>query len=181
MAPSLVATVLTPLSTVVLRQGEVAAAERYAMEAVEIAAGTGWEAAALVISGEALAARGDLEAAATATRRGLGGALDRGLENWFRMAVRDLAVLAAARGAKEDAALLLGASRRSLPSYGLDPAIHGPVEERCRAGLGAHRFDALTAQGAGLAHDDLVDLVGTGPGESPPAATPSHGGAGANP
>ena len=40
--------------------GDLPAAERYAMEAVEISSGTGWEASALVIYGEALAARGDL-------------------------------------------------------------------------------------------------------------------------
>ena len=35
---------LAPLGTIVLRQGDVAAAERYATEAVELSSGTGWEA-----------------------------------------------------------------------------------------------------------------------------------------
>ena len=156
---SLVVTVLTPLSTTVLRQGDLAAAERYAMEAVELSTGTGWEASALVIYGEALAARGDLDAADAATARALGVALGAGLENWFRMAVRDLARIAAARGRLEAAALLLGASRRNMPSYGLDPAIYGPLEERCRAELGGDRFERIVDRGFGLTHDELIDMT----------------------
>lgn len=156
---SLVVTVLTPLSTTVLRQGDLGAAERYAMEAVEISGGTGWEASALVIYGEALAARGDLEAADAATSRAMGIALNAGLENWFRMAVRDLARIAAARAATEDATVLLSASRRNMPAYGLDPAIYGPLEEQCRGRLGADRFEALAEQGAALTHDQITDLV----------------------
>ena len=69
---SLVVTVLTPLSTTALRQGDLPAAERCAMEALETSSGTGWEASALVLYGEALAARGDLDAADAATARALG-------------------------------------------------------------------------------------------------------------
>jgi hypothetical protein len=129
------------------------------MEAVEASTGTGWEASALVIYGEALAARGDLEAADAATSRALRVALNAGLENWFRMALRDLARMAAARGGMEDAALLLGASRRNMPSYGLDPAIYGPLEEQCRDALGVARFEALAKHGAELTHAQLLDLV----------------------
>ena len=156
---SLVVTVLTPLSTTALRQGDLPAAERYAMEAVEISSGTGWEASALVIYGEALAARGEFDAAGAATARALGVALSAGLENWFRMAVRDLARITAARGGMEDAALLLGASRRNMPSYGLDPTIYGPLEEWCRAALGGDRFERNVERGFGLTHDELIDMV----------------------
>jgi tetratricopeptide (TPR) repeat protein len=170
---SLVVTVLTPLSTTVLRQGDLPAAERYAMEAVEASSGTGWEASALVIYGEALAARGDLEAADAATSRALRVALNAGLENWFRMALRDLARMAAARGGMEDAALLLGASRRNMPSYGLDPAIYGPLEEQCRDGLGVARFEALAKHGAELTHAQLLDLVDAPAGAAIDACAPS--------
>ncbi len=68
-------TVLAPLSTIVLKQGDVMAAERYAIEAVELSRGTGWEASALVVYGEALAARGDLASAEAATTRALSVAL----------------------------------------------------------------------------------------------------------
>ena len=158
---TLVVAVLTPLSTTALRQGDLPAAERYAMEAVEISNGTGWEASALVIYGEALAARGDLESADAATSRALGVALHAGMENWFRMALRDLARIAAARDAFEDSALFLGASRVNMPPYGLDPSIYVPLEEQARAELGAARFEALAAQGAALTHAQLLDLVGS--------------------
>jgi predicted ATPase len=158
---TLVVTVLTPLSTTALRQGDLTSAERYAMEAVEISSGTGWEASALVIYGEALAARGDLEAADAATSRALGVALNAGMENWFRMALRDLARIAAARDTYEDSALFLGASRVNMPPYGLDPSIYAPLEERARDELGADRFEALAAQGAVLTHAQLLDRVGS--------------------
>jgi hypothetical protein len=119
------------------------------------------EAAALVIYGEALAARGDLGAADSAATRALSVALRAGLENWFRMALRDLAGTAAARGALEDAAVLLGAARLNLPAYGFDPAIWDPIEERCREGLGPDRFERLAAEGFGLAHDEVIDRVHT--------------------
>jgi predicted ATPase/DNA-binding SARP family transcriptional activator len=172
---SLVVTVLTPLSTTVLRQGDLPSAERYAMEAVELSSGTGWEASALVIYGEALAARGDLDAADAASARAVGVALNAGLENWFRMALRERARIAAAHGDMETAALLLGASRRNMPSYGLDPAIYGPLEERCRAGLGSARFEALAEQGAGLTHDELTDMVDARARGTVAARRPTHG------
>jgi len=75
------------------------------------------------------------------------------------MALRDLARIAAERGRLEDAAVLLGASRRNMPFYGLDPAIYGPTEEQCRDGLGADRFERLAEQGWAMTHDELTDLV----------------------
>jgi predicted ATPase/DNA-binding SARP family transcriptional activator len=156
---SLVVTVLAPLSTIVLKQGEVDVAERYAMEAVELSSGTGWEASALVVLGQALAARGDLAAADAATTRALGVARSAGLENWFRMALRDLAATTAARGALDEAAVLLGAARRDLPAYGFDPEIWSPIEQRCRDGLGPGRFERLADEGFGLTHDEVLDRV----------------------
>jgi predicted ATPase/DNA-binding winged helix-turn-helix (wHTH) protein len=156
---SLVVTVLAPLSTIVLKQGDVEAAERYAMEAVELSSGTGWEASALVVLGEAFAARGDLASADAATTRALGVARNAGLENWFRMALRDLAGTTAARGALDEAAVLLGAARRNLPAYGFDPETWAPIEQRCRDGLGPARFDRLADEGFGLTHDEAVDRV----------------------
>jgi tetratricopeptide (TPR) repeat protein len=155
----LVVTVLTPLSTIALRQGDLPAAERYAMEAVELSSGTGWEASALVIYGQALAAMGDPDAADEAATRGLRIALGSGLENWFRMALRYLAETAAARGRLEDAAVLLGASRRNMPAYGLDPAVYGPLEKRCREGLGVDPCLRLVSQGEQMTHEQLVDFV----------------------
>ena len=155
----LVVTVLAPLSTIVLKQGDVRAAERYATEAVGLSSGTGWEASALVVYGEALAARGDLASAEAATLRALSVALQSGFENWFRMALRDLAATTAARGALEEAAILLGAARRNLPAYGFDPEIWAPIELRCRDGLGPEQLDRLSEEGFGLSHDEVMDRV----------------------
>jgi tetratricopeptide (TPR) repeat protein len=156
----LVVTIVSPLSTIALQQGDLPAAERFASEAIELSSGTGWEASALFAYGDALAERGELDAAHAAIRRALQVALDAGLENWFRMALRYLAETAAARGRLEVTALLLGASRRNMPAYGLDPAVYGPLEERCRAGLGDDRFEGLAEQGWAMTHDQLMDLVG---------------------
>jgi predicted ATPase/DNA-binding SARP family transcriptional activator len=172
---SLVVTVLAPLSTTALKQGDVPAAERFAIEAIEASSGTGWEASALVIYGEALAARGDLGAADAATTRALSSALNAGLDNWFRMALRDLARTTAASGRLEDAAVLLGGARRNMPAYGFDPAIWGPIEERCREGLGPGRFERLAERGAGLTHDELIDLVHVA-GASADGSMPTTGG-----
>jgi len=75
------------------------------------------------------------------------------------MALRQLAQTAATRGRLEDAAVLLGASRRNMPAYGLDPAIDGPLEQRCRDRLGAVRYGQLVEQGAALTHAELLDVV----------------------
>ena len=159
---SLVLMALAPLSDVARRQDDVEAAERYATEAVELAAGTGWEAQALVFYGWVLRTLGDPGAAKTVAVRALRVALESGLENWFRIALRDLANEAADRGRCEDAAVLIAASRRNMPAYGLDPSIYRPIEERCRAALGDDRFTELAAQGEAMAHEELVDLVAAG-------------------
>ena len=129
---------------------------------MELAAGTGWEAQALVSFGWVLRALGDSVAAKTVAIRALRVALESGLENWFRIALRDLAHEAVDRDQYEDASVLIAASRRNMPAYGLDPSIYGPIEERCRAALGDERFDELAAQGEAMPHEELMDLVGAG-------------------
>ena len=69
-------------------------------------------------------------------RRELLEALDAGLENHFRIALRNLALLASRRDDPDRAATLVGASRRGMPQYGLDPRIYGEVEGACRERLG---------------------------------------------
>jgi hypothetical protein len=93
------------------------------------------------------------------------------------MALRNLARLAATGDAIEDAALFLGASRRNMPSYGLDPSIYAPLEEQARDVLGADRFEALAAQGAALTHAQLLDLVGSRARGGPSSRRPSGSGA----
>lgn len=166
---NLVLTTLLPLTMAALLLNDLQAAERYVIEALELASGTGWEASALVWYGEVLTAQGDPEAAEAATMHALQVALDAGLENWFRWALRNLARAAAERGRCEGAAVLLAASRRNMPAYGLDPTVYGPIEERCRDALGRGRFDQLAAQGEALTHDQLMDLVGAG--SLPPVPT----------
>jgi hypothetical protein len=49
-----------------------------------------------------------------------------------------------------------------MPAYGLDPAVYGPVEKRCRDALGDDRFEQLAAKGEALSHDELMILTGAG-------------------
>jgi non-specific serine/threonine protein kinase len=155
----LVLMTLTPLSDAALRLKDLRAAERYATEAVELALGSGWEAAALVLYGQVLTESGDLEAAEVVTVRGLQVALHAGLENWFRMAVRNLARTAVELDRCDDAAVLVGASRRNMPAYGLDPAVYGPIEQRCQDVLGHDLSDHLARRGGAMTHDQLMNLA----------------------
>ena len=85
---SLVLMALAPLSDVARRQNDLEAAERYATEAVELAAGTGWEAQALVSFGWVLRALGDSVAAKTgmAVRYGSPSSQDSGTGSGSRCA-----------------------------------------------------------------------------------------------
>jgi predicted ATPase/DNA-binding SARP family transcriptional activator len=150
---------LTPLSLAAVRQNDLEAAERFATEAIEVGRGGGWEAAGLTCYGEVLIERGDLDGAQAAELRALQVALNAGLENLFRIALRDLARIAAERARFEVAALLLAASRRNMPSYGLDPTVYGPIEERCREELGDGRFEHLAERGDAMSDDGLINLV----------------------
>jgi hypothetical protein len=152
-------TVLNPLPLIALAEGDVQGAERSASDAVEVSAGTSWHAAALGYLVEALLARGDLTRAGDVARRELLEALDAGLENHFRIALRNLAQLSSRLDDLERAATLLGASRRGMPQYGLDPRIYSEVEGACRAGLGLERTDALLDRGLVMSHTALVDLA----------------------
>lgn len=151
---------LVPLSSAALRQKDVEAAESYASEAVELSRDTGWEAPALVCYGEALSELGDPVTAGGAASRALRIALESGLEPWFRIALRSLMRTAAAGGRWEDAAVLLGACRRDISVHLHDPAVHGPIEERCRNALGRARFDRLVERGQAMDHDRLMRLAG---------------------
>ncbi len=161
---NLVLFALAPLSEVALRQNDLQAAERYASEAVELAAGTFWQAAALVRYAAVLIEQDAPDAARAAALRALGVALDAGLEIWFRQALRELARVAATRERYNEAALLLAASRRNAPPYALDPAIYRPLEERCRKALGDDEYDRLAARGEAMSHDELMTLAGASNG-----------------
>jgi predicted ATPase len=152
-------TVLNPLPQLALRQGDLDAARRSAAEMVQIAAGTGWEAASLTPWVEALIASGTLEQARSAAERQLLGALDAGLENHFRMALRNLALLAARRGEARRAAVLLGGSRHNMPSYGMVPEVYAEVQSTCRELLGTRAADAAEAWGSSMTHAELVDTA----------------------
>jgi predicted ATPase/DNA-binding SARP family transcriptional activator len=159
---SLVVMALVPLSEGARRQRDLEAAERYATEAMELARGTGWEAQTLVVYGWVLKALDEPEAAHALDVRAMQVALESGFENWFRIALRDLAQEVATQGRFGEAALLLGASRRNLPAYGLDPSIYASIEERCREALGDDRFEELATRGEAMSHGELVDLAGAG-------------------
>ena len=153
---------LAPLSEVLQRLNDLSAAERIASEAVESGSGTAWEATALVRYAAVLNALGDADPAEGFASRALRVALAAGLENWFRLALRELAVTAASRDRLEDAARFLAASLRNMPAYGLDPAVYGPLEARCRGVLGDDRFELIAAQGRDMGHDELMSLARAG-------------------
>ena len=156
----LVILTLAPLSETARRQGDHEAAERFAAEALEVASGTAWEAAALVQHALVPDELDDVEVATAAALRGLRLALDTGLEQWFRLGLRELARTNARQAMWEEAATLLAASRQGLPALLLDPAVLGPIEQRCRAALGDDRFVELAARGKAMSHDELMDFVG---------------------
>ncbi|HZD86712.1 MAG TPA: BTAD domain-containing putative transcriptional regulator, partial [Gaiellaceae bacterium] len=157
---ALVVMTLTPLTVAALRQHDLDAAEKYATESVELSRGTGWEASALVCYGQVLIEEGDFDGAEAAELRALRVALDVGLENWFRPALRELARVAAERNEVVLATTLAAASRRNMPAYFLDPSIYEPLEQQGRSALGDARFDQLVEQADAMTHDELVSLVG---------------------
>jgi hypothetical protein len=150
---------LTPWAEAALRRDDAATAERLAIEAIEAGTGTAWEASALVQYAMVLHARGDEVDAVAASRRGLEVALDAGMEQWFHMALRELARAYVRLGRPERAATFLAASRRGIPMAAQEPAIFGPAEAACREALGDTTYEELSARGATMSHDELVDLV----------------------
>lgn len=151
--------VINPVSAIALQQGDLATAERYAGEAAAIASGSGWEATALTNLAEVMIAKGALDSAQAMLQRAVTRALDSGLENWFRVAVRDLAQVASSRGSHEDAALLIAASRRNMPNWGLNPMIYESVESDSRDALGETAFEKATQAGQAMELDELLELA----------------------
>lgn len=151
--------VLNPLSAIALRQGDMAAAERYALDTAAVASGTGWEATALVNLAEVFLAQGELDRAEATLHRAAIRALDTGLENWFRMTLRDMSQLALQRGHALRAAKLMGASRRNMPVWGLDPAVYGAVEAGTKEVLGSESFQEAIDAGFELDIEDLLQLA----------------------
>lgn len=155
----LVLNALAPWAEAELRRGDPMAAERLTGEAMDVGRGTAWEAAATIQHAIVLHAVGDDEAGEAAALRGLQVATDAGLEQWFRMAIRELARASVALGRPERAAQLLAASRVHMPAAALEPAIYGPAEASCCEALGEARYRELAARGAGMRHDELVALA----------------------
>ena len=150
--------IMNPLAAIALMQRRLDDAYRLAVESVTVAPGTGWEACALVNLADVLRAREDVNAAEVTLRRGMMSALDRGLENWFRIALRDMARLAAQRGDARHAALLVGASRSNMPAFGLDPTIYEPIEAFCRDDLGDMEYELAVDEGRRMSHEQLLGL-----------------------
>ncbi|MEN8239147.1 MAG: tetratricopeptide repeat protein, partial [Actinomycetota bacterium] len=151
--------VMNPLSAIAVRQGDFASAERYALDVAALAVGTGWEGAALVNLADVFYEQGRIDEATTTLERGVLRSLDAGLENWFRIALRDLARIAVRRRDGRRAALLIGASRRNMPVYGLDPTIHEPIDAFCRSVLGDGEFTLATAEGRDMGYERLMELA----------------------
>jgi hypothetical protein len=158
----LVLSALVPWTEAALRRGDVATAERLAVEAIEAGVGTVWEASALVQYAMTLHVLEDEETAVAASNRGLEVALDAGMELWFRMALRELARAYVKLGRPERAATFLAASRLNIPAANLEPHIYEPVEAACREALGDTTYEELSVRGATMSHDELVDLVSAG-------------------
>jgi predicted ATPase/DNA-binding SARP family transcriptional activator len=152
-------TVLNPISAIALQQGELAIAERHARETASIAQESSWEATALVNLAEVHLAKGEPDLAVATLQRAINRALDTGLENWFRMALRGLAQAATQRDRPRRAARLAGASRRNMPHWGLNPAIYAGIEEACLETLDQTTFADLSDEGFAMGLEQLVELA----------------------
>ena len=91
-------------------------------------------------------AQGDFDRAEEALQRAVLRALDSGLENWFRVALRDLAQVACHSSNAVLAAKLEGASRRNMPAWGLDRGVYGAIADSCIAELGPQAFRELSME-----------------------------------
>jgi predicted ATPase/DNA-binding SARP family transcriptional activator len=151
--------VMNPLSVIALRQGKLETAERHATDAASVAVGTAWEGTALVNLAEVLMAQGDAMRAQPTLQRAMTRALDAGVEIWFRIAIRDLAQLAADHGDVRDAARLIGASRRNAHHYGLDATVYQAVEAKCRDTLDAEDFTREADTGYHMTHEELLTVA----------------------
>ena len=151
--------VMNPLSGIAMKQGDLGAAQKFALDTAALASGTGWEATALVNLAEVLLEKGDLVGAEATLKRGVVRAMDTGLENWFRIGLRDLARVHILKEDPQRAALLLGASRRNMPQYGLDPAIYESVESECLRLLGESACGEAEEEGLQMDHERLLHLL----------------------
>jgi hypothetical protein len=151
--------VLNPLALLALRAGDLPAAQRFAGEMVEVATGTGWEAVSLSAYVDTLIPAGALAAAQAAADRHMRSALDAGLENHFRMAVRNQALLASRRGDARRAATLLGGSQRNMPAYGVRPEVQAEVRSHCQEVLGAGIADACERWGRSMTQAELLEVA----------------------
>ncbi len=161
--------VMCPLGVILMRQGDLDAAESFAHQSAAVASGTAWEGAALVGIAEVLLARGDVVGAEPMARRGMIRSLDAGVEMWFRRALHSLAQVQARCGAAELAAQLLGASRRNAYGFEVDPAVTELIEERCRADLDEQAFQRAVERGYDMNHEQVLELAQQpGPFDRPP-------------
>jgi hypothetical protein len=147
-------------------QGDLDAAERYAVEATTLP-GPGWRATAYVIlGGWVLHAKGETPRARATVIRGLGLAHQMSIEPWERHGLLMLARIAAGQHQWEEAARLFGAARPQ-PPWGQAPGWWLP-EQAVRDALGADRFDVLSAAGAALPLDQWAALLTAGSPAGPP-------------
>jgi hypothetical protein len=151
--------VFNPLPLLALRAGDLAAAQRFAGEMVEVASGTGWEAVSLSTYVDTLIPAGALAEAQAAADRQIRSALDAGLENHFRMAVRNQALLASRRGEARRAAILLGGARPNMPAYGVRPEVHAEVQSRSAEVLGSDVVEACARWGESMTQAELLAVA----------------------
>ena len=152
-------TTINPLSPILRMQGDLAGAERAALQACAWAEGTGWEAQPLVFLAEAHLDRGDLDEARRVLRRAVRKAREAGLDIWFRIGLRVLARVEARAGDPRTAAGLFGASCPNLPAHGVDPVLDAEVERITRSALGDDAASGLEADGALMTVDEALALA----------------------
>ena len=141
------------------QQGDLAAAERFAVEGTTLP-GSGWRASAYVIlGGWVLHPKGENQRAEDAIRRGVILAQQMSLPLWARHGMLMLARLAAQAERWEEAARLFGAAHPQ-PPWGQAPHWWAP-EQAVRDALGADRFDALSATGAATPLDQWMEILTT--------------------
>lgn len=139
------------------QQGDLASAERFAVEGTTLP-GAGWRASAYVIlGGWVLHPKGENQRAEDAIRRGVTLAHQMSLPLWVRHGMLMLARLAAQEERWAEAARLFGAAHPQ-PPWGQAPHWWAP-EQAVRDALGADRFDALSAAGAALPLDQWMEIL----------------------
>ena len=150
------------------QQGDLAAAERFAVEGTTLP-GAGWRASAYVIlGGWVLHPKGENQRAEDAVRRGVMLAHQVSMPLWVRHGLLMLARLAAQAERWEEAARLFGAAHPQ-PPWGQAPHWWLP-EQAVRDALGADRFEALSATGAATPLDQWMEILTADPSDRPAPA-----------